>query len=40
MVKRWNLASGKDTTILDDKEIAVYSLKFSPKRGLLSGGAV
>jgi hypothetical protein len=35
-VKRWDLAAGKDATILDDKDIAVYSLKFSPNGAILA----
>lgn len=37
VVKRWDLAAGKDTTILDDKNIAVYSLKLSPNEAILAG---
>src|SRR5438552_4610348 len=28
VVKLWNLVAGKDTTILNDKDISIYSLKF------------
>ncbi len=30
VVKAWDLGTGTDTTLLDDENIAVYSLKFSP----------
>jgi WD40 repeat protein len=36
VVKLWDLAASKNTTILDDNENSVYSLKFCPDGGILA----
>jgi WD40 repeat protein len=36
VVKLWDLATGKDTTVLDDQNIAIYGLKFSPNGAVLA----
>lgn len=36
LVKLWDMATGKDTTILNEKYVAVYGLQFSPNGKILA----